>query len=198
MIQWRIDSTSPRSGYPLSPQESNTLLLHSIDLRERIMLELFLFGGLRLGELCKLEIARVHFEDPPHVTVSSKGGPLRNVPIAVVTAAKLRTWIGRRRHGWVFPGADGDHLTDRAVENIVAKAGRRCGFNARCPGLKNLNPGTLRHTCARRMKDSGMPWEAIARVLGHRNPARTVNMYGTLTFDEVAREMEAKIFQPIT
>jgi len=176
----------------------NDLLLHELDLRNRIILELLIYCGLRRNELATLEIARLDI-DNRQFSVVGKGYhgrvKVRNVPLPTFTADKLKKWIGRRATGYVFPGRDGPHLSHHAIQDIVAAAGRRIEFRQECPGLKYLNCHTLRHTFARRMKNAGFDFEDMALMLGHENIFKTVTMYGTKTFKEVKREVEARMFQ---
>lgn len=194
MIQWRSEGLSPRSQYVLSDAQLNDLLLHTVTLRDRIILELFAFCGLRLMEVASLEIARLDFKNKV-VQVVGKGKKVRNVPAPAFLLDKLRKFTGRRVQGYVFPSSHGNaHLTDRAVQDIVRFAGERIQFKQSCPGLKYLNPHTLRHTAARRMKAAGFDYEEIARVLGHNSIAKVAMMYGTKTFEEVQRKADNSLF----
>jgi len=194
VIQWRSDGLSPRSQYVLSDAQLNDLLLHTVDLRDRIILELMAFCGLRLTETATLEIARIDF-DNRMIQVVGKGQKIRNVPAPAFILDKLRKHIGQRRQGYAFVGRDGrGHLTDRAVQAVVRVAGERMNFKQTCPGLTHLNPHTLRHTAARRMKTAGLDYEEIARFLGHNSIAKVAMMYGTKTFKEVQEKADNNLF----
>ncbi len=152
MNQSRSADAVSRSAFPLSDSELGALLLHALDVRERIILELMALSGLRLAEVCTLEIARVDVKGRT-VQVVGKGDKVRTIPISGGTADKLRLFIGRRLRGYVFPGQNGrPHITVRAVQYMIAAAGARVGFKQKAPTLTQLNPHTLRHTAARRMK----------------------------------------------
>lgn len=194
MIQWRTDGLSPRSQYILSDAQLNELLLHTVDLRDRIILELFAFCGLRLMEAASLEIARIDFENKM-IQVVGKGKKIRNVPAPAFILDKLRKYLGRRVKGYAFLGRDGrGHLTDRAVQAMMRAAGERINFKQTCPGLHYLNAHMLRHTCARRMKAAGFDYEEIARFLGHNSIAKVAMMYGTKTFKEVQEKADQTLF----
>jgi integrase len=194
MIQWRNDGLSPRSQYVLSDAQLNDLLLHTVSIRDRILLELMAFCGLRLMEAASLEIPRIDFTKKI-IQVVGKGQKIRNVPAPAFLLDKIRKFIGRRVQGYVFPSTHGNaHLTDRAVQHIVRVAGDRIEFKQACPGLTHLNPHTLRHTAARRMKAAGFDYEEIARMLGHNSIAKVAMMYGTKTFEEVQRKADDSLF----
>ncbi len=194
VIQWRKDGISPRSQYVLSDTQLNDLLLHTVNIRDRILLELMAFCGLRLMEAASLEIARIDFTKKI-IQVVGKGKKIRNLPAPAFLLDKIRKFIGRRVQGYVFPSTHGNpHLTDRAVQQIVRAAGDRVEFKQSCPGLTHLNPHTLRHTAARRMKAAGFDYEEIARMLGHNSIAKVVMLYGTKTFEEVQRKADDSLF----
>lgn len=81
--------------------------------RERLMLMLAAYAGLRRGE-----IAQVHTDDALDSTllIHGKGGKERLVPLHPVVDAAL-TVLPR---GYVFPGQDGGHLSPDRIGRIVA------------------------------------------------------------------------------
>ncbi len=191
----RNASPTSRSAFPLSDSELGELILHALDTRERIIIELMGMSGLRVAEVCTLEIARLDLKERT-AKIVGKGGKVRAVPLSPQTVAKLRAFIGRRLRGYVFPGQkDTPHLTVRAVQYMLAAAGERIGFKQKSPTLKHLNPHTLRHTAARRMKAAGFDYEEIARVLGHEDIAKVVMLYGTKTYKEIQDKANATLFK---
>jgi integrase/recombinase XerC len=195
MHQSRNTSPTTRSAFPLSDAELGALILSALDERERIIIELMGMSGLRVAEICTLEIARLDLVKRT-AQVVGKGDKVRTVPLAPATAAKLKVFIGKRTRGYVFPGQKGlPHLSVRTVQYMVSHAGDRIGFKQKSPTLKHLNPHTFRHTAARRMKAAGFDYEEIARMLGHDDIAKTVMMYGTKTFKEIQDKAEATLFK---
>jgi len=184
-----------RSAFVLSDEQLRDLLMHALDTRERIILELMGLSALRLSEVCTLEIARVDVAGRT-VQVIGKGDKLRTIAIAAGTADKLKVIIGKRRRGYVFDGRKGaPHISERMVQYMVQQAGERIQFAQKAPTLKHLNPHTLRHTAARRMKARGFDYEEIARFLGHNDVARAVMMYGTKTFKEIQEKADSNLFK---
>jgi integrase/recombinase XerC len=183
-----------RSSFVLSDEQLRDLLSHALDTRERIILELMGLSALRLAEVCTLEIARVDVKGRT-VQVVGKGNKVRTIPISGGTADKLRIFLGKRTRGYVFPGRKGAlHISERMVQYMVQQAGERIGFAQKAPTLKHLNPHTLRHTAARRMKARGFDYEDIARILGHNDVARAVMLYGTKTFKEIQDKADTNLF----
>ncbi len=195
MNKLRNEPGPGRSAFVLSDEELRDLLNHALDVRERIILDLMGLSALRLSEVCTLEIARVDVTGRT-VQVIGKGDKLRTIAIAGGTADKLRVVIGKRRRGYVFEGRKGaPHISERMVQYMVQQAGQRIGFAQKAPTLKHLNPHTLRHTAARRMKARGFDYEEIARFLGHNDVARAVMLYGTKTFKEIQEKADAHLFK---
>lgn len=195
MNKIRNTSVSERSAFTLSDEEANALLSNALDVRERIILDLMVLSGLRLAEVCALEIARVDLAGRS-VQVIGKGAKVRTVPIGHSTAAHLRAFIGKRSRGYVFPGRKGaPHISARMVQYMVEQAGERIAFKQKAPTLTYLNPHTLRHTAARRMKARGFDYEEIARILGHNDIAKVVMMYGTKSFKEIQEKADTNLFK---
>src|SRR5439155_26139763 len=77
-------------------------------------------------------------------------------------------------------------LTPRQINRIVIHAGLLAG-------VKNPNPASdghltchlFRHTFARHWKQRGGDIESLAQILGHSSSSTTVDLYGTLSIDDV-------------
>ncbi len=195
MNKSRNTAIPERSSFVLSDEQFRDLLSHALDTRDRIILELMGLSALRLAEVCTLEIARVDVKGRT-VQVVGKGNKVRTIPISGGTADKLRVFIGKRTRGYVFPGRKGAlHISERMVQYMVQQAGERINFAQKAPTLRHLNPHTLRHTAARRMKARGFDYEEIARILGHNDVARAVMMYGTKSFKEIQEKADSNLFK---
>lgn len=195
MNKLRNEAGPGRSAFVLSDEELRDLFGHALDTRDRIILELMGLSALRLAEVCTLEIARVDVAGRT-VQVIGKGDKVRTIPISGGTADKLRIFIGKRRRGYVFEGRKGaPHISERMVQYMVQQAGERIHYKQKAPTLTYLNPHTLRHTAARRMKARGFDYEEIARILGHNDVARAVMLYGTKTFKEIQEKADTNLFK---
>lgn len=187
-------ATTYRSVFPLSEQDAEALIQNTLHLRDRCVLELLLYCGLRRAEVIGLEIARVDFERG-EIEVIGKGIKPRRVPMPPFVSAHLRQYIGRRKTGMVFEshylGCEGKSIAPRGVAVIVERAAKRAGVTQKTPGLVRVNPHQLRHTFARRMKDAGMAWEDLAMLMGHADPAMTARVYGNHSYDQVKEKFLA-------
>lgn len=144
--------------------------------RDRLMLTLAAYAGLRRGEIARLRWADIT-EVPPLLTVSGKGGHQRIVPATPVVAkalageARLRE-VGGFGTGWrfppdptseyVFPGLRGGHIHPDTVQVALSRA------------LGNgWTSHTLRHRFASQSYAGSKDLRAVQELLGHASPQTT-------------------------
>lgn len=136
--------------------------------RDDAVLELLYGSGLRVGELCGLQVSSVSLSNGA-ATVWGKGAKERRVPISEPAVAALRRWLAIR-HDVVPPEAGdvlfgnerGRPLTPRDVRRIVDR---------RSPSP--THPHALRHTFATHLLDGGADLRAVQELLGHTDVATT-------------------------
>jgi site-specific recombinase XerD len=150
-------------------------MLRAATPRDRLILELLLGTGLRLSELCGLQVPdfRLDHPDGPYLDVRiGKGSKQRAVPLTTSLTRKLRQYISRDRpatritalfvteHGRA--GEEPRPLSRNAVELLIRRLGRRAGVDG-----NRVSPHTFRHTFATRAVSAGMDPIRLQRVLGH-------------------------------
>lgn len=136
--------------------------------RDDAVLELLYGSGLRVGELCGLQVSSVSVANGA-ATVWGKGSKERRVPISEPAVRALRRWLAVRHE--VVPADAGDvlfgnergrPLTPRDVRRIVDR---------RSPSP--THPHALRHTFATHLLDGGADLRAVQELLGHTDVATT-------------------------
>ena len=136
--------------------------------RDDAVLELLYGSGLRVGELCGLQVSSVSVADRV-AHVWGKGSKERRVPINEPAAVAIQRWIEIRHD--VLPTEAGDvlfgnergkPLTPRDVRRIVDR---------RSPSP--THPHALRHTFATHLLDGGADLRAVQELLGHTDVATT-------------------------
>ena len=136
--------------------------------RDDAVLELLYGSGLRVGELCGLQVSSVSVTTGA-ANVWGKGSKERRVPISEPAIAALRRWLAIRHD--VLPPEAGDvlfgnergrPLTPRDVRRIVDR---------RSPSP--THPHALRHTFATHLLDGGADLRAVQELLGHTDVATT-------------------------
>ena len=149
-----------------------------IALRDHALLE-FLYGaGVRVSELCGLDVGDVD-RDRRTARVLGKGAKERVVPFGGAAARALDAYLVRARpsllaraessgapSGAVFLGARGGRLGTRAAYDVVARAvGPEMGGA--------VGPHALRHSAATHLLDGGADLRAVQEMLGHASLGTT-------------------------
>jgi integrase/recombinase XerC len=145
-----------------------------VGVRDVAILELLYATGIRVGELCGLDVDDVD-RSRRVVRVFGKGRKERTVPYGVPAEAALGRWLAIGRPRLVEPGAGpalflgarGARIDQRAVRSMVH---RRL---ADVPGAPDLGPHGLRHTAATHLLEGGADLRAVQELLGHASLATT-------------------------
>lgn len=143
-------------------------------LRDDAVLEMLYGSGVRVSELCGLDVNSLDLRAGPHTsptaTVWGKGSKERRVPVSEPAADALAGWL-RHRHEAPAPPADpsalfvnerGKRLTPRDVRRIVDRRSASPTY-----------PHALRHTFATHLLDHGADLRVVQELLGHRSVATT-------------------------
>lgn len=173
---------------PASPAQRRK---EAIALRDRAILEVLYGCGVRVSELCALDIADLDMErfDTTMVHVRrGKGGKSRHIPLggqatrAVRHYLQVRADLSHRRTGHLDPTAlfvnyRGGRLSARSVQRMVG----RCVQSA---GTADATPHALRHSFATHLLDSGIDLRSIQELLGHASLAST-QIYTKVSLDHL-------------
>lgn len=143
-------------------------------VRDRAMLELLYATGLRVSELCQLELSDFNAElGVVHVT--GKGDRQRLVPVGRPAVAAVtgycegarRQLLGGRASKYLFVTARGGCLTRQGFWKLVRRHGRRAGI------FQRLSPHVLRHSFATHLLEGGADLRSVQTMLGHADISTT-------------------------
>ena len=146
-------------------------------LRDRAILEVLYGCGLRVSELCNLELMDVLFEEGV-LRVFGKGSKERIAPLGSSAARALKDYLARGRDklhpkkklapvsSKVFLSSRGNPLAREIVFRMVKSAGESVG-------IENLHPHTLRHSYATHMLEGGADLRSLQELLGHSDLSTT-------------------------
>ena len=144
------------------------------NLRDEAILYVFLYTGIRVGELVQLNRAEVLLSEKKgaiHIRANvGKGGRERVVPIPLEARRRLRAYLENRLDGYpqLFIGQRGP-LKEDAVVRVVQKYADRIGVP--------VTPHLLRHTFAYRyLEKNENDLVGLAAILGHEN-LNTTRLY---------------------
>jgi integrase/recombinase XerC len=155
--------------------------------RDVAILELLYATGVRVGELCGLDVDDVD-EERRVVRVLGKGRKERSVPYGVPASRALARWVSHGRRELLVPeagaplfvGARGRRIDQRAVRSLVHAR------LADVSGAPDLGPHGLRHTAATHLLEGGADLRTVQELLGHASIA-TTQIYTHVTTDRLRR-----------
>ena len=136
--------------------------------RDTAVIELLYGSGLRVSELCSLDVDSINVKQLA-VSVMGKGGKERRVPVGEPSLVALKQWVALRTEVVansstvaLFVNSRGTRLGTRDVRRII---------DAR--SLAPTHPHALRHTYATHLLDNGADLSAVQELLGHADVATT-------------------------
>ncbi|HKP40349.1 tyrosine recombinase XerC [Mycobacterium sp.] len=143
-------------------------------LRDRLIVELLYASGIRVSELCGLDIDDV---DTPRrlLRVLGKGNKQRTVPFGEPAQAALEVWLSDGRPALATPdsgpalllGARGRRLDPRQARTVVHQT------IAAVDGAPDIGPHGLRHSAATHLLEGGADLRVVQELLGHSSLATT-------------------------
>lgn len=156
-----------------------------LSVRNRMIISTFYELGLRLSELCGLDVADVDFVEN-QVKVCGKRNKQRIVPFglglknAFCEYLKMRSEVALDGETAFFVSSRGCRISSSQVYNMVR------GQLARVTSIKRKSPHTLRHTFATVMLNNDAELGVVKELLGHEKLA-TTEVYTHVTFEELKR-----------
>jgi integrase/recombinase XerC len=148
-----------------------------LGLRDRAILEILYGSGVRVSELCALDLGDLDLRIG-EARVVGKGSKERIVPLGSKSLDALRAWLavradvvhpklGTQDSRALLLTQKGVRLGARAVRTLVRK------YGILGAGRADLFPHALRHTCATHMLGGGADLRAIQEMLGHASLSTT-------------------------
>jgi integrase/recombinase XerD len=156
----------------LSPAEVAALLQATRRLKSRAILTTLYAAGLRVSELCHLQVTDVDSSRMVLRIQQGKGQQDRYVMLAPSLLSLLRQyWQQAKPRPWLFPGRDPAHPLSRKTVYVLCQ---QAGVRARLG--KAVHPHMLRHAFASHLLDAGVDLRRLQLLLGHRS-LRTTSRY---------------------
>lgn len=135
-------------------------------LRDRAVLELLYGTGVRVSELCGLDISDVD-GSRRLVRVTGKGGRQRSVPFGIPAERAIERYLASSRPKLIavdtpalFLGVRGGRLHPSSVRRLL----RRSRAKAAVP---DVTPHDLRHSAATHLLEGGADLRSVQELLGH-------------------------------
>lgn len=200
LIQQRLLATNPfddvrapkaakRLPKTLSVDQITSLIEISVSdplsYRDKAVMELFYSSGLRLAELCNLDLNDLMLPEAM-VRVTGKGNKTRDLPIGRYAEQALRDWLLQRNslplkdYNAVFVSKHGRRINPRTIQQRVKYWARKQGIEI------PVSPHMLRHSFASHLLESSGELRAVQELLGHANIS-TTQIYTHLDFQHLAQ-----------
>lgn len=168
----KISRTLPRV---LSREEVTRLFAAAPNLRARALLMTTYAAGLRVSEVCALQLADIE-SAPDRMCIKVRQGKGAKDRYTMLSPQLLQTlrdyWHLCRPRIWLFPSPTGNGGIDHKVaQRIYGVARDRAGLG-RAGGIH-----TLRHCFATHLLESGVDIHTIQRLLGHGHVSTTMRYF---------------------
>lgn len=158
----------------------------SLGQRDRAILELFYSSGLRVSELCSLDLQNVHL-DEGYLRILGKGNKERIAPIGSSAVSSLRNYLSTARPELVknntgsafFLSRRGGALSRKMIWVLIKNHAQTAGIK------KEVKPHLLRHSFATHLLEGGADLRAIQEMLGHADIA-TTQIYTALKAEQLS------------
>lgn len=161
-------------------------------VRNRAIIEVLYGCGLRVSELCNLEIGRLYLTDS-YIVVRGKGSKERLVPLAPPTVRAIADYLEVRadiaakageEHYLFVSSRRGTRMSRSMIFRIVRQLAELAGVR------RTISPHTLRHSFATHLLEGGANLRAIQQMLGHESIAATeiyIHLDRTRLRDEIIK-----------
>lgn len=163
---------------------------------ERLVVMIFLKTGLRLGGVSRLQLPSAvnrpgPDENVPEIlTTIEKNGRLRRILLPPVCRLLVSNWLHERGPSngpWLFPSsARGGNGLSSVHKNTVWRICHGVFRRAKLSG-PHVHPHTFRHTVIKILYMNDIPFEKIAKWIGHSSAAITSTTYHRLQEHELQR-----------
>jgi integrase/recombinase XerD len=152
-------------------------------LLDRAWFLLMLHGGLRTGEIRRLKLEDIDWENRRLRIEQSKGLKDRVVYLSQVACDALHAYLAQRGPAFALPELvfiyRHQPLSSRYCQVRLRTYGRRCGVR--------ITPHQLRHSCGTLLLNAGAPVLTVQTILGHKyvdTTLRYARLYdGTIAAD---------------
>ncbi len=148
--------------------------LDPVALRDHLLVELLYATGIRVGELCGLDVDDVD-AGRRLLRVLGKGDKERSVPYGLPADRALQAWLRSGRPVLAGPTSGAALLLGRRGGRLDPRAARRVVHEtvASVPGAPDLAPHGLRHSAATHLLEGGADLRVVQELLGHATLSST-------------------------
>ncbi|MDY5132368.1 tyrosine recombinase XerC [Actinotignum urinale] len=170
LLNYAKEQANNTEKKPAKGECSLTAVQQAVLYRNWVALELMYAAGLRVSEVCDLDIDSVR----PDLTlrVIGKGNKERVVPIGVPAMRAVDAYLPHRKKLITKPtralllGARGSRVNPRTIRQVVHTLAEQAG-------VPDISPHALRHSAATHLLDGGSDLRIVQEILGHSSLGTT-------------------------
>ncbi|MGI6558065.1 MAG: tyrosine-type recombinase/integrase [Limnochordia bacterium] len=175
----RIAAGSQREVDTFTDDEVTRILFHvqqrTCPTRNRLVVELLLYTGVRVSELCNIQLTDMDLLTRT-LKVTGKGGTYREIPLRSEVVESIQHYMREERKESRFAESPYLLVSERAprlhrdaVNNVLRKIGRALKIN--------IYPHKFRHTFCTNLLRKGVPLTTVAKLAGHASIQTTSQFY---------------------
>jgi len=171
-----------------------------------IVYELCLSAGIRIGELCALQLEDINFEErvltikktvqriknndtsaknktKVIITSPKTENSTRKIPLPDLLLEKLKNFTASKQNGdYIFSAGGKKPLDVRTIQKKFASVLKKCG-------IRNVKFHILRHTFATKWANSNFDIKGLSEILGHSNVKVTLSLYVHSSFETKRKQI---------
>ena len=160
-----------------SDVEIDKLRTACISDKERALIEFLLSTGVRVTELCEMNVTDIDMRNLTVHVRHGKGGKERFSYTTAVAAEWLNRYLLNRQEltsNYLFCNANHERIRSGGIRFILNRIAKRAG-------VSNVHPHRFRRTFATGLANRGMDTREIQKLLGHSNINTTLEYICTDT-----------------
>ena len=146
----------------------------ALALRDTAIMELLYATGIRVSELCGLDLGDLDHERRT-VRVMGKGGKERTVPVGLPAERATARWARDGRPVLLAPGSAAALFLGARGRRLDPRTARRVVHTrlAAVPAVPDTGPHGLRHAAATHLLEGGADLRSVQEILGHASLGTT-------------------------
>jgi len=161
-----------------SDETVESLLFHienAKHIRDKVIVQLLLFTGVRVSELCGIRIKDIDFLSH-HLKVIGKGGKYREIPLKPELVESIKKYLLERRHNKYFKSdylllGQRGALNRDAINRVLTRITKEAKLSHK------LSPHRFRHHFCTSLISVGVPLSTVSQLAGHASIETTARFY---------------------
>lgn len=174
-VRHQCELEAPNRGqklYELPTEEEMTRFYGVIeDPVHRLIFEFLDGSGLRVAELCNLEVSRIDFKGNTVFIKEGKGRKDRITVIGNQLNEKVSLYLAGRNNRYLFESNRHTRFTTRRIEQLCKRYKDLAGIE------RDITPHTFRHRWNTRLAEGGINRESREILAGHSKGSATQDIY---------------------